>query len=124
MNIPIFWGQMIQWWNASDISLLYMILSPSGVFTSQTFSRRQDNALLNCIMLGEDNLSMDLLTERVKGIGLLRGITDDARGLLSLLNGGGVVWSDITVVGTCIVVFTIEPMVGVETRAVPSKIDV
>ena len=46
---------------------------------------------------------MYLLMEGNKGIGLLRGITDEARGLLSLLNGGGVIWSDNKVVGTCIV---------------------
>ena len=75
-------------------------------------------------MLREDIFSVDLLTEGVKGVGLLRGIRDEARGLLSLFNGGGVICSDIKVVGTYIVGVTIWPIVDVETRAVPGKIDV
>ena len=75
-------------------------------------------------MLGEDILSVDLLTKGVKGAGLLKGIPDEARGLPSLINSEGILWSDIKVVGTYIVEVTIEPMVDVETRTVPGKIDV
>ena len=73
-------------------------------------------------MLKEDIFSVDLLTEGVKGVGLLRGIRDEARDLLSLLNGGGVIWSDSKVVGTYIIGVTIGTIIDVETRAVSGKL--